>query len=317
MLRIHHLFNKLTRFMPKAASSSGCFSIKALLGRCTLCIFFLILQHSHVQASSGTSEHETLRFGRVGVEDPTVTLSKYQPLISKLGDVLEKRVELVQTATYMEMQNLFISGRVHLGILNAFSYVLMGREARLLPVAKRMVGTDGYYRCYIIANRNLDVTGIADLKGRTFAFSEQTSTTGYLLPMLLLREHGINPETDFSKTISIYQHDSIILAVANWSVDIASVASYVFDGYDKRITNKIKIIEKSAPIPLGPLVVRNDLGMELIDKIRNFFLTLHQSETGQSLLKEAGLSRFAPVADGEYDAIREAAARFDKEVPSK
>jgi phosphonate transport system substrate-binding protein len=215
------------------------------------------------------------------------------------------------------MQDLFISGRVHLGILNALSYVLMGREARLLPVAKRMVGTEGDYRCYIIANRNLDVTRIEDLRGRTFAFSERNSTTGYLLPMLLLREHGINPEKDFSKTLFIFQHDSIILAVANRSVDAAAVASYVFDGYDKRITSKTKIIEKSALIPLGPLVVRNDLGIEPIDKIREFFLTLHQSETGRSLLKEAGLSSFAPVTDGEYDAIREAAATFEKEALSK
>lgn len=303
--------------MPKAESSSGGFSIKPLLRGCGLFVFFIILQHSYVQASPETSDHETLRFGRVGVEDPTVTLSKYQPLISKLADVLQRRVELVQTANYMEMQNLFISGRVHLGILNALSYVLMGREARLLPVAKRMVGTEGYYRCYIIANRNLGVTRLEELKGRTFAFSEQNSTTGYLLPMLLLREHGIHPEKDFSKTLSIFQHDSIILAVANWSVDIAAVASYVFDGYDKRITGKTKIIEKSVRIPLGPLVVRNDLDTGLIDKIREFFLTLHQSETGRSLLKEAGLSRFAPVADGEYDTIREAAAKFDKDVPSK
>jgi ABC-type phosphate/phosphonate transport system substrate-binding protein len=135
--------------------------------------------------------------------------------------------------------------------------------------------------------------------------------------MLLLGEHGINPEQDFSKTLSIFQHDSLILAVANWSVDAAAVASYVFDGYDKRITGKIKILEKSAFIPLGPLVVRHDLGIETIDKIRDFFLTLHQSETGRLLLKEAGLSSFAPVAQGDYDFIREAAAKFEKEAFSK
>lgn len=280
-------------------------------------IFFVFFQLSYVQAASVAPAEQVLRFGRVAVEDPTVTLSKYKSLISKLGDVLEKRIELVQTPNYTEMQHLFISGQVHLGILNALSYVQMGHETRFLSVAKRMIGTQGYYRCYIISNRNLDVSRLADLKGRSFAFSERNSTTGYLLPILLLREQGIDPEKDFSKTLSIFQHDSLILAVANWSVDAAAVASYVFDDYDKRITNKIRILEKSAFIPLGPLVVRHDLGIETIEKIKAFFLTLHQSETGRSLLKEAGLSRFAPVAPDDYDFIREAAARFEKEAFSK
>jgi phosphonate transport system substrate-binding protein len=313
---MYHIF-RVMMFPPKTASRSEGFSIKSLLRRWGLVVFFIILQHSHIQALPVTSDQQVLRFGRVAVEDPTVTLSKYKSLISELGDVLGKRIELVQTPNYTEMQHLFISGQVHLGILNALSYVQMGNETRFLPVAKRMIGTEGYYRCYIIANRNLDVTRLEDLKGKSFAFSERNSTTGYLLPMLLLGEHGINPEQDFSKTLSIFQHDSLILAVANWSVDAAAVASYVFDGYDKRITGKIKILEKSAFIPLGPLVVRHDLGIETIDKIRDFFLTLHQSETGRLLLKEAGLSSFAPVAQGDYDFIREAAAKFEKEAFSK
>jgi phosphonate transport system substrate-binding protein len=258
-----------------------------------------------------------LRFGRVSVEDPTVTLGRYQPLISRLGEVLGRNIELVQTPSYKEMQNLFLSGQVHLGILNALSYVRMGREASLVPVAKRMVGAEGSYRSYIIVHQHLPVSSLDDLRGRSFAFSEEDSTTGYLLPMHMLRNRWIEPERDFSKILTINQHDSIILAVANRSVDAAAVASYVFDNYDRRITEKTRILAKSAAIPLGPLVIRKDLGEELAEKMRDFFLQLDQQQSGRQLLHDAGLSSFSPVTDGEYDNIREALDRFEEGGPGR
>ncbi len=60
-----------------------------------------------------------------------------------------------------------------------------------------------------------------------------------------------NSKVGYSKILTINQHDSIILAVANRSVDAAAVASYVFDNYDRRITEKTRILAKSAAIPLG------------------------------------------------------------------
>lgn len=255
---------------------------------------------------------ETLRFGHISVEDPTVTLSKYQPLLSKMGAVLKKKVELVQSSNYSGMIKLFIKGKVDMGILNSFSYIQIAREAKLIPVAKRVMGGKGYYQSYIIVNSESNIKSLDDLKGKVFAFSDPNSTTGHLLPRQILQKNSINPEKDFQEVLFIGHHDSIILAVSNRTADAGSVASYIFDGYDTRITKKIKIIDRSAPIPLGPLVVRYDLGKEWIDRIKRFFLSLHESEEGRSLLREARLSAFTDVHDREYDIIRNKYTLFEK-----
>jgi phosphonate transport system substrate-binding protein len=259
-----------------------------------------------------TTRTETLRFGHISVEDPTITRRKYQPLLSKMEAVLTRKVELVQSTNYSSVIKLFMQGKVDMGILNSFSYIQIAREAKLVPIAKRVIDGRGYYQSYIIVNSDSNIKSLDDLKGKVFAFSDPNSTTGHLLPRLILQKNVINPEKDFHEVLFIGHHDSIILAVANRTADAGSVASYIFDGYDTRITKKIKIIDRSEPIPLGPLVVRFDLGKEWIDKIKRFFLSLHESEEGRSLLREARLSAFTDVQDKEYDIIRTKYNLFEK-----
>lgn len=256
---------------------------------------------------------EPLRFGRVSVEDPSVTLGKYQPLLAALGRHLERKVELIQAASYADMTDMFKSGRVQLGILNAYSYIQISADPRFIPIAKRVIGKESFYRCYIIARNDIQASTVKELKGRSFAFSEVNSTTGYLLPTLMMRKQGLVPERDLTKVSFITQHDSILLAVANKSVDAAAVASYVFDEYDKEVTGKMKIIGKSDPIPYGPVVVRRDLGPGLIKRIQRFFLDLDASEPGRQVLAESGFSGFVPAGSRDYDIIRKASALLGKQ----
>ena len=258
---------------------------------------------------------EPLRFGRVSVEDPSVTLGKYQPLMAALAKHLGRKVELVQAPSYAGMNRLLQEGQVQLGIMNAYSYVQLSEDRRFVAVAKREIRHESGYRCYILVRKDLGAASLADLRGRTFAFSEKNSTTGYLLPQLMLRSAGLVPERDLAETPVIVQHDSLILAVANRTVDAASVASYVFDAYDPQITGKLRILARSAPIPYGPLVVRRDLGPALIARIRTFFLTLHRTPEGRQALADSGFSGFVPARSRDYDAVRRASALMDKTAP--
>ena len=272
----------------------------------------LLCQYQEALSLENSIKIDVLRFGHISVEDPTIILGKYQPLLSKMSALLKINVELVQSTDYSGILKLFLERKIDMGILNSFSYIQIAREARLIPMAKRVIGGKGYYQSYIIANSESDIKRLDDLKGKVFAFSDPNSTTGHLLPRIILQKNSINPEKDFKGVLFIGHHDSIILAIANKTADAGAVASYMFDCYDTRITKKIRIIDRSEPIPLGPLVVRLDLGKEWIDRIRRFFLSLDESEEGRGLLREAGLSAFTDVQDSEYDIIRNKYNLFKK-----
>jgi len=275
---------------------------------CRLTIALTVLLLTTGSLIRGAETPAPLRFGRVSVEDPSVTLGQYQPLLEALGRHLERKVVLVQASSYSDMTNLFKRGDVQLGIMNAYSYIQISSDPGFIPIAKRVIGKESSYRSYIVVRNDLRTTTLRSLVGKTFAFSEVNSTTGYLLPRLMLRKCGLEPERDFLKTIVIPQHDSILLAVANRSVDAAAVASYVFDSYDKLVTGKMRILDRSEPIPYGPVVVRRDLGTSLIKKIRIFFLMLDDSEEGRKVLAESGFSGFVPAKSKDYDPVRKASA---------
>jgi len=253
-----------------------------------------------------------LRFGHISVEDPTVTLNKYQPLLDIISKEIGRKVILVQTSSYSKMNEAFLKKNVDMGILNSFSYVQIADKAGLVPLARRVIKGRGSYRSYIIVRNNEDINKYADIKGKIFAFSDPNSTTGYLLPKIMLAKNGIDHKEDLNKTLFIGKHDSTIYAVLNKTADAGAIASYIFDAADVKIKARIKILGKSEPIPLGPMVIRQDLGKELAEKIKKTMLGLYQNKKGMNVLKSAKLNRFEQASDKDYDIVREMAGLLRK-----
>ena len=62
-----------------------------------------------------------------------------------------------------------------------------------------------------------------DIAGKTFAFNDPNSTSGYLVPMtFFLNEMAIDPKKHFSKVTFSGSHEASIYAVAHKKVEVAS-----------------------------------------------------------------------------------------------
>jgi phosphonate transport system substrate-binding protein len=251
-----------------------------------------------------------LRFGYPAIEDPTVTLGKYQRLLDAMGGAIGRPVSLVLRDTYREIVRAFEGGDVDLGILNAFSYVEVASRARLTPLARRVRAGRDTYQSYLVVRRDGGIARYDDLRGKVIAFPDSHSTTGYLLPRLMLRRHRLEPSRDFARVLFVGKHDSTALAVANGTADIGALASYIHEELEPAVQEKLRILDRSNAIPLGPVVARATLGESLLERIRVFFVTLHRTPQGQALLQEAKLSGFTAAADADYAPIRDLVRRF-------
>jgi phosphonate transport system substrate-binding protein len=223
-------------------------------------------------------------------------------------------VALVQSDTYAEVVTAFERGAVDVGILNAFSYVEIAGRARLVPLVRRVRAGRDTYRGYLIVRQDDPVARYEDLRGKTIAFPDARSTTGYLLPRLMLRRHGLELKRDFRQILFIGKHDSTALAVANGTADVGAMASYIFEDLESAIRAKLRVLDRSEPIPFGPVVARSSLGETLLGRIRTFFLTLDHTPQGQALLREARLSGFTSASDQDYRPIRTLVRRL-REAP--
>jgi len=268
-----------------------------------------------IGASPGGAAAEAIRFGYPAVEDPTVTLGKYQRLLSAMGEAIGRPVSLVLRDTYAEVVRAFEQGDADVGILNAFSYVEIASRAQLVPLARRVrAGRDTYQSCLVV-REDAGLDSYEALRGRVMAFPDSRSTTGYLLPRLMLRRHRLELTRDFARVLFVGKHDSTALAVANGTADAGALASYIYEDLAPAVQGKLRILDRSSPIFFGPVVARAGLGQPLLDRIRLFFVTLGRTPRGQALLQDARLSGFTTAADEDYAPIRGLVRRLREAGP--
>ena len=90
-------------------------------------------------------------------------------------------------------------------------------------------------------------------------------------------------------------------------VDGAAIDSLIWEYYHQKnpiFTSKTRIIRKSEPYGIPPIVASRFLASDLVDRIRRVLLSMHSDPDGQKILKELMIDRFTPTQDAWYDSIR-------------
>jgi phosphonate transport system substrate-binding protein len=236
-------------------------------------------------------------------------------LLEYLGQRLDQPVTLVQRQTYAEVNDLIRTGEVDLAFICTGAYVQGGPELGAELLAAPQVGGETVYYSYIIVPADSDIQNFADLRGRSFAFTDPLSNTGKLSTVHLLWQQDETPENYFAETIYTFSHDNSIRAVADGLVDGAAVDSLVYDYLIQRepdLSNQIRVVEKSIPYGIPPVVIPATADEAFKDKARQALLTMHLDATGKAILETLGIDRFVSGDVAAYDSVREMLADLEQ-----
>jgi len=252
-------------------------------------------------------EQESLKIAVSAMISPKETFSFYKEILTYISRKISLPVQLVQRETYEDVNNLVKDNDLHAAFVCTGAYVSghndFGMELLVAPVA---YGKPVYYS-YIIVPKNSPAHTLNDLQGKEFAFTDPMSNTGKLSPTYMLAMMGEDVKHFFSNFIFTYSHDKSIEAVAKEIVDGAAVDSLVWDYLNltnPHLTSKTKIISKSAPYGIPPVVVPKELNNQLKEKLRTIFLNMHQDVEGRKILNSIKIDRFTEVSDDIYDTVR-------------
>ncbi|MFH1153001.1 MAG: phosphate/phosphite/phosphonate ABC transporter substrate-binding protein [Pseudomonadota bacterium] len=228
----------------------------------------------------------------------------YQPLIQLLQERLNTHVKFYVTRDYMELANRLDTGAADLGIFGGNSYV----EARekfpgIRYLATCMQPTDHYNSLIVVLNSS-GIHDILDLAGKSFAFTDRSSTSGYIYPLLMMTQKGLNPETDCSITYFLEKHDKVYDAVAKGVIDAGGVSSTALEEAIKRNGDVFSIIATSDPIPRNAVVAGPHLSEERLFRI----IDVLASAAGSPEFKNSPsiLRGFTIKSDSFYAIVREA-----------
>lgn len=248
-----------------------------------------------------------LRVAVAAMISPKETFDLYRQLLTYLGRRLGQDVEFVQRKTYGEINELLGKGEIDLAFICSGPFVAGEDKYGFVPLAVPEVQGSHFYRSYLIVNQNSPFQRLEDLRGHSFAFTDPDSNTGRLVPTYWLAELNFKPETFFSQIIYTYSHDNSIMAVARGLVDGATVDGLVWEFYQAKnpvFTSKTRIIKKSEPYGIPPLVASSHLADEARQRIQALLLSLHQEPEGKRILGELLIDRFVPVQKQWYDNVR-------------
>jgi ABC-type phosphate/phosphonate transport system substrate-binding protein len=111
----------------------------------------------------------------------------------------------------------------------------------------------------------------------------------------------MDPETMFSKTSFLGNHDNVIKAVLAGEIDAGATFNEAFEkaassGMD---TQNLEIIAKTEDIPKDALAVRPGMSEELIAKIQKAFVDFNNYQG-----IETKVQGFVESSDKDYDVIR-------------
>jgi phosphonate transport system substrate-binding protein len=202
------------------------------------------------------------------------------------------------------------SGRLHIAAFNTGSTPLAVNCAGFRPFAMMASRTGAYgYEMEIIVPANSPAQRIEDLRGRTIAFTAQTSNSGFKAPSALLEsQFGMVADRDFRTAFS-GRHDNSILGVANRDYDAAAIANSVLNRMVARNAVNpaaIRSIYRSQTFPTSAYGMAHNLAPALAERIREAFFSFNWD--GTALLAEFQRSqppqeKFIPITYREQWAI--------------
>ena len=247
---------------------------------------------------------ETLRFGLIPTEANVG--AEWQPIFDHLESELGRPVESFVGADYTATINAARDKRLDVVQLGPKSYVTARRQgADLQPLVKQINRDSGLagYNSLLIAHVNSGIASIEDAKGRTFAFNDPESTSGFLLPTVFFLELGIMPEDYFSQVSFAGSHEATLLAVANREVDLASNNNENLPrmfAADRVRQDDIRIIWESPLIPTDPISVQAAYPESFKAAVRDAFLSFDDPATLDALQ----IRGWTTAADADYEIIR-------------
>lgn len=211
-----------------------------------------------------------LKFG-VGLFQPDREKNDatYRPLAAHLAQRLGRPVELRTVDSWEGLAKGLANGETDLALMGPWGYVLAQHHADAQVVATILYQGKPEYFALIVTHPESGLASIDDLlgpkgRGRSFAFGDKGSTSGYLIPLHLFQQRGIDPEKHFARVLYT-KHQAIETQVAAGQLDAGADYNRNRDAMIAQglvPAARSKVIWQSPPLPNDAFAVSNALARD-------------------------------------------------------
>ncbi len=287
--------------------------LKNFLRNTSVIFFLLCVFGCQNDAPLGTKDNPVKLYFTPSVDADTISSNSREFI-----DFLEKETGLIFKTgiptNYVAVVEAFGSKRADIGVMNSFGYLMAndkyGASAKLRVLR---YGHD-YYQGQILAHVDSNINTVSDLAGKKMAFVDPSSTSGYMFPLKMMKDAGIEP----GNTTFANKHDNVVIMIYQKQVE-AGATYYSAPSEDGTIRDararvkvqfpdveeKIKIVTTTGKIPNDPFVFRKDLSKEITDKFIAAVKKFIGTEKGKEIFKRIySVEGVVDTTDADYDSLR-------------
>lgn len=221
-------------------------------------------------------------------------------------------VKFVRRRSYREIMDMLLSGSLDFAWICGFPYVQKRDPEFVKLVSVPIYQGNPLYHSFIIVHKDSPFQSLDDLKGKTFAYSDPDSNSGYLYPQYLLAIKGTDKETFFRQTFFTFNHAETVEAIAERFADGGAVDSYIWEylkEFRPELPDQTRVIKQSPAFGFPPLVARLGVDLEIVWRMEKVIKGMNDDPDGRKFLEGLKLDGFGDSQPGLFDSIREMASK--------
>lgn len=246
------------------------------------------------------------------------TVKLLQPYLTA---ALGREVKVSIAADYDELSARLAAGKTDLAWIPPLPFVRAQlKNSGVKPIAKVNRGGALFYRSVLFTKGGEGAPKtLADLKGKTVAWVDRASTSGYTFPSLLFVREGHDPKTFFGAQKFLGGHDAVCRAVLAGTVDAgATFANEPVAGQPLKLDGcrgvapdeklqKLVVIAQTEPISNDVVAARPNLAPADAKVVHDVLVKMKESEEGKKILKAVfQADGFDPAQEGDFEHVRAA-----------
>jgi phosphonate transport system substrate-binding protein len=224
---------------------------------------------------------QTLTLAFIPQENPEKLIGDVQAITRYLAGETKLEVKGYVTQDHAAAVEALAAGHADAAFMGALPAVMANAQAGAEIVLAEVYRGKPWYSGAIFVKRGSPVRGLADLRGKTIAFADPISESGYLYPYELfvaakLVGRDDDPQKFFRRVYFAGGYQQAIHAAANGLVDAAGVSIYApfLLPLDKQ--TEVVAIAETPPIPSHAVVMRKGVPAAARDKFVAAMLKLNE-----------------------------------------
>lgn len=263
-------------------------------------------------APEGESAESPLHLVLTPSQKPTDLLAAGEEFAQVLGRLAGIPLRVTVASDYAAVIEALRNRTADLAFVHPGGYVLASREAKARIVAKNLWHGKSSFTSRLYVRKDSGLQRLEDLRGKTIAFIDPASSSGYIYPMVLLIQRGLvtnrDPKTFFREVVFAGSHDAGMRALVNGHVDALASFDMAREQYlrDPAERERIAWIAETPPIPEAGIAARDGLDPAVVARVRAALLQMRGPAHAGVLKRLYDIDGFEPAEDRDYDPVRAA-----------